>query len=232
MPDVNFTADSVTFFMSARRTPEEIMAQFSRPRILVADDHELIAEAFTKLLSGEFEVVAVVHDGRKLLETALAVYPDVVLVDVGMPLMNGLQAAKRIKRDLPNVKIIFVTINSDSAVIKEALREGASGYLLKTAAAHELVFAIRESLAGRQYVSPQLAVVDDCSSDEAHHLTDRQIEVLQLLAEGKSLKEVAGVLNLTTRTVAFHKSCLKRSLKLKNDAEVVRFAVDRHITFE
>ena len=208
------------------------MAQLSRPRVLVADDHELIAEAFTKLLVADFHIVAVVHDGRKLVETALAVQPDVVLVDIGMPLMNGLQAARRIKRDLPNVKVIFVTINCDPSVVGEALKEGASGYLLKTAAARELVFAIHESLAGRQYVSPQLTIGDDRSHDEPPHLTDRQLEVLQLLAEGKSLKEVAGVLNLTTRTVAFHKSCLKRSLKLKNDAEVVRFAVNRHITFD
>ena len=162
----------------------------------------------------------------------MAVQPDVVLVDVGMPLMNGIQAARRIKRELPNAKIVFVTINSEPSVVADAMKEGASGYLLKTAAAHELVFAIRESLAGRHYVSPQLTIRDDWPNNEEPQLTERQLEVLQLLAEGKSLKEVAGLLNLTTRTVAFHKSCLKRSLKLRNDAEIVRFAVNRHITFE
>jgi len=208
------------------------MAQFRHPRILIADDHDLVAEAFTKLLPAEFEISAVVHDGRQLVQAAIEVQPDVVLVDVGMPLMNGLQAAKRIKRELPDVKIIYVTINCDPSVVAEAMREGASAYLLKTAAAEELVLAIRESLAGRQYVSPQLTMMDTNPDGETPHLTDRQLEVLQLLAEGKSLKEVAGVLNLTTRTVAFHKACLKRSLKLKNDAEVVRFAVRQHVTFD
>jgi len=208
------------------------MAQFRRSRILIADDHELVAEAFTKLLAADFAIAAVVHNGRELVQVAIAVRPDVVLVDVGMPLMNGLQAARRIKRELPDVKIVFVTINCDPSVVAEALREGASAYLLKTAAAHELVFAIHESLAGRQYISPQLAIGDANPDCERSHLTERQLEVLQLLAEGKSLKEVAGVLNLTTRTVAFHKACLKRTMKLKNDAEVVQFAVRQHITFE
>jgi DNA-binding NarL/FixJ family response regulator len=209
------------------------MSGTSRPRILIADDHALIAEAFTKLLGAEFEIVAIVHDGRGLVKSALALRPDVILVDVGMPMLNGMQAAQRIRRDLPDVKIVYVTVNRDEVVVAEAVRQGAS-YLLKTAVASELVTAIHQAVQGIQYVSPQLLEIksDDRPSSEEPRLTERQLEVLQLLAEGKSMKEVAAVLNLTTRTVAFHKYRLMHSLQLKNDAEVVQYAVRRHIVFD
>lgn len=209
------------------------MSGASRPRVLIADDHALIAEAFTKLLSNDFEIVAIVHDGRDLVKSALALKPDVILVDVGMPMLNGMQAAQRIRRDLPDVKIVYVTVNRDEVVVAEAVRQGAS-YLLKTAVASELVTAIHQAVQGIQYVSPQLLAMksDDRPSTEEPHLTERQLEVLQLLAEGKSMKEVAAVLNLTTRTVAFHKYRLMHNLQLKNDAEVVQYAVRRHIVFE
>jgi DNA-binding NarL/FixJ family response regulator len=144
-----------------------------------------------------------------------------------------MQAAQRIRRDLPDVKIVYVTVNRDEVVVAEAVRQGAS-YLLKTAVASELVTAIHQAVQGIQYVSPQLLEIksDDRPSSEEPRLTERQLEVLQLLAEGKSMKEVAAVLNLTTRTVAFHKYRLMHSLQLKNDAEVVQYAVRRHIVFD
>jgi DNA-binding NarL/FixJ family response regulator len=209
------------------------MSQESRPRILIADDHALIAEAFTKLLAAEFEIVAIVHDGRRLVQAAMSLKPDVILVDVGMPLLNGMQAAQRIRRELPDVKIVYVTVNHDEVVVAEAVRQGAS-YVLKTAVASELVTAIHQAVQGGQYVSPQVlsAARDDRPAAEEPHLTERQLEVLQLIAEGRSMKEVAAVLNLTTRTVAFHKYRLMHSLQLKNDAEVVQYAVRRRIVFE
>ncbi len=209
----------------------------SLPRILIADDHSLIAEAFKKLLSNDFDVVATVHDGRSLLTAAERLKPDVILVDIGMPVLNGLDAAERIKRILPDVKIIYVTINRDPTLIAEAFRRGASGYLPKSAAASELVNAIRRALNGECYVSPLLAggssspVRQDDFSPIKPQLTDRQMEVLQLLAEGKSMKEAAAILNLTTRTVAFHKYRLMEHLQLRNDAEVVQYAVRHYVIF-
>ena len=210
----------------------------SLPRIVIADDHSLIAEAFQKLLSVEFEVVATVHDGRTLLTVAEQLRPDVILMDIGMPVLNGLEAAERIKRILPDVQIIYVTINHDPDLISEAMRRGASGYLSKTAAASELVSAIRCALEGERYISPQLRVLVENSGAREYgavapkpQLTDRQVEVLQLLAEGKSMKEAASILNLTTRTVAFHKYRIMEHLQLRNDAEVVQYAVRNHVIF-
>lgn len=214
------------------------MLSTSRSRVLIADDHALIAEAFRKLLAAEFDVVAIVHDGRSLMATAEALKPDVILVDIGMPLLNGLEAAQRIKRTLPDVKVVYVTINHDPGLVAEAFRRGASGYLSKTAAASELTAAIHHALSGDRYVSSQLKTGLTRSSAPAHEfsssepqLTDRQIEVLQLLAEGKSMKEAAAVLNLTTRTVAFHKYRIMENLQLRNDAEVVQYAVKHHLIF-
>jgi len=212
-----------------------------RPRVLIADDHTLIAEAFHQLLVQEFDVVAIVHDGRRLMEAAQELRPDVILVDIGMPLLNGLQAAGSIKRLLPNVKLVYVTVNDDAELVAEAFRRGASAYLPKTSAGSELVTAIHAVLDGGTYVSSLLptavahsgeVAVDDRVETTRPDLTDRQLEVLQLLAEGKSMKEAASVLNLTTRTVAFHKYRLMQNLQLKNDAEVVQYALRRHIIFE
>jgi DNA-binding NarL/FixJ family response regulator len=209
-----------------------------RPRVLIADDHALIAEALQKLLVQEFDIVAIVHDGRRLMEAAQELRPDVILVDIGMPLLNGLQAAGSIKRLLPGVKLVYVTVNDDADLVAEAFRRGASAYLPKTSAGSELVRAIHAVLEGGTYVSSLLptgvarpVLVAD-NQVETTGLTDRQLEVLQLLAEGKSMKEAASVLNLTTRTVAFHKYRLMQNLQLKNDAEVVQYALRRHIIFE
>ena len=210
----------------------------SRPRILIADDHALIADAFQKLLANDFDVVAVVNDGRSLIQTAQKLQPDVILVDVGMPLLNGLEAAQRIKRTLPDVKVVYVTVNHDPELVAEAFRRGASGYLPKTAAASELVAAIHQALHGEPYVSPMLTdrtasvpAGSDGTRFPLSQLTDRQIEVLQLLAEGRSMKEVASVLNLATRTVAFHKYRIMEHLQLRSDAEVIQYAMTHHVLF-
>lgn len=211
-----------------------------RPRIVIADDHAIIADAFKQLLATDFDVVAIVHDGRRLIDAAREFKPDVITFDIGMPLLNGLQAAMRIKRILPETKLVCVTVNRDTDLLQQAFRCGASAYLPKTAAGSELVAAIHRVLQGEKYVSPLLTaseviapIVSPVSAGEPSepHVTDRQLEVLQLLAEGKSMKEVGAVLNLATRTVAFHKYRLMRALNLKNDAEVVQYAVRKRVTF-
>jgi DNA-binding NarL/FixJ family response regulator len=210
------------------------MASISR--VLIADDHVLVAEALSKLLSQDFEVVAMVHDGRKLIEAATKLLPDVILVDISMPVLNGLHAAERIKRQLPDVKILCVTIASEPEVINEALRLGLDGYVIKTCAPTELLTAIRFALEGKRYVSgahppaEPSAIVSSTSANMSHsNLTDRQLDIVQLLAEGHSMKEAASVLNLTTRTVAFHKYRAMRRLNLQNDSQVVQYAVQHHI---
>ena len=208
----------------------------SRPRIVIAEDHVIVADAFRKLLATEFDVVATVHDGRKLIEITKAVQPDVVLVDVGLPVLNGLDAAQRIKRTLPNIKIIYITANHDPDLMAEAFAKGASGYIFKTSAASELSAAIRAALRGDVYVSPRLErnsgnEVGLNRTELPNSLTERQVDVLQLLAEGRCMKEVAAELNLTTRTVAFHKYRIMRHLQLRNDAEVVQYAIRHHVTF-
>ena len=212
------------------------MALTSRVRVLVADDHVLVAEALCKLLSHDFEIVAMVHDGRKLIDAATKLLPDVILVDVSMPVLNGLHAAERIKRQLPNVKILCVTVASEPEVIDEALRLGLDGYVIKTCAPTELLTAIRFALEGKCYVSgarppAELSCKVSTSSSSISHgdLTDRQLDIVQLLAEGRSMKEAASVLNLTTRTVAFHKYRAMRRLNLRNDSQVVQYAVQHHI---
>jgi len=210
------------------------MCAASRPRVLIADDHTLVAEALERILTTDFEVVAKVHDGRSLIRAAQSFMPAVILVDIGMPLLNGMNAAERIKRITPTAKIIYVTINRDPEVIAESLRRGADGYILKTSAASELVTAIHSALRGDCYISPslELSAASQCSSDRSvapSKLTDRQLDVLQLLAEGRSMKEVADVLTLTTRTVAFHKYRLMDGLGLNNDAEIIQYALRNHI---
>lgn len=208
----------------------------TRPKILIADDHVLIAEACAKLLEPQYEVVGTVADGQALLREVVRIHPDLVLIDIAMPLLNGLDAAQQIKHKLPDVKIIFVTMLQDVNVIAEAFRRGASGYLPKTAAAAELLQAIREVLNGRSYLSPSAAGTvrsllrrSEEPAGKGAALTDRQREVLQLLAEGKLMKQVASVLNMKGRTVAFHKYRIMEKLNLHNTAELVRYAIRNNI---
>lgn len=178
----------------------------SRARALLADDHTIFLDALTKLLEPEFEVVGVVTDGRALVSQTPDLKPDVVVLDIGMPLLNGLDAGQQVKERRPETRLIFLTQNQDPNFAAEAFRRKASGYMLKNSAATELVTAIREAMRGRTYVSPLIAEVtlsrlSDPTRKDRIDLTPRQREVLQLLAEGKSMKDVARILNVSIRTV-------------------------------
>jgi DNA-binding NarL/FixJ family response regulator len=205
-------------------------------RVMLADDHTMLVEAFRKLLESQCEVVGTASDGRVLLETAQRLKPDVIIVDIAMPLMNGLEAGLRLKELMPTTKLIFLTMNEDSDLAVEAMRCGASGYLLKSSAASELMQAIQMALKGKSYVTPQIArgmqkafINDPRPKDRIKTLTPRQREVVQLLAEGKSMKEVASVLNVTPRTVAFHKYRVMEELSLKTTADLIQFAIKSRI---
>ena len=201
----------------------------ARPRILMADDHLILLEAFKAMLAPDFDVVGIVTDGRALLEEFDRLNPDVVLLDIAMPLLNGLDAGRQLKARRRSVKLIYLTMNPDPDIAGEALRLGASGYVLKSSAAQELKQAIQEALRERSYITPLITrdVVGSLTQlrEPRHQLTSRQREVLQLLAEGKSMKEVAAILDLTPRTVAFHKYRMMEQLRLKTSAELVKFAV-------
>jgi DNA-binding NarL/FixJ family response regulator len=200
----------------------------TRPRILIADDHAMLLDAFRALLESEFDVVGTVTDGRMLLEEFSRLHPDVVLLDIAMPLLNGLDAGRQLRAQHKSVKLIYLTMYADPDLAGEALRLGASGYVLKSSAAHELKQAIHEALRGRSYITPLITrdvVGSPIDRTNRHTLTMRQREVLQLLAEGRSMKEVGTVLNVTARTVAFHKYKMMEQLGLKTSAELVQFAV-------
>lgn len=211
------------------------MERGGRPRVLIADDHTLVAESCKRLLEPEFDVVGIVADGRALLRAATELSPDLIVVDIGMPLLNGLDAGEQVKQKIRRVKLLYLTMNQDAELATEALRRGASGYLLKTCAASELVKAIRAVLRGLTYVSPRIAseITPELSRKgkpkARPELTPRQVEVLQLLVEGRSMKEVANVLNLTPRTVAFHKYRIMEVLRLKTNAELVQYAIRHQI---
>ena len=207
------------------------------PRIIIADDHTLVAEACKKLLESDYEIVATVGDGRSLVRAAAESRPHLIIVDVSMPLLNGLDAGQQIKELIPSIKLVYLTMNHDADLAAEAFRRGASGYLLKTCAASELAIAVREVLRGKSYLSPMIAKdtvdfllrQDRKLIEEGQRLTERQREVLQLLAEGKCMKEVAGVLNVTTRTVAFHKYRIMEVLNVRTNAELVQYAIRQHL---
>ena len=205
----------------------------TRPRILLADDHTLLLDAFRALLEPDFEVVGTATDGRMLIEAFSRLQPDVVVVDVGMPLLNGLDAGRQLKSLQRSVKLIYLTMNPEPDLAREALRLGASGYVLKSSAASELKQAIQEALKGRSYITP--LITQDVvgllleQRDRPRELTARQREVLQLLAEGRSMKEVASILDVTPRTVAFHKYRMMEQLHLKTSAELVQYAVKHGI---
>ena len=209
----------------------------NRPQIMIADDHTFVADACKKLLEPEFDVVATVGDGRALVRIAATLKPRVIVLDVGMPLLNGLDAGQQIQQMLPLVKLVFLTMNTDPALAAEAFRHGASGYVLKTCAASDLIFAIREVLKGRSYLCSAIAkeTVDVLlqqnkeSIKEGDRLSRRQREVLQLLTEGKTMKEVAYVMNLSTYTVAFHKLRIMEKLSANSSTELVQYAMRHHI---
>jgi len=206
-----------------------------RPRVLLADDHALLLAAFEKLLADQCEVVGVVSDGRALVEAAERLRPDVIVLDIAMPLLNGLDAGRQIKQKMREVRLVFLTMNEDPALAAEAFRAGASAYLLKRSAASELSTALDEVMRGRSYVTPLMtggmveALLDRGKGAQPVDLTQRQREVLQLLAEGRSMKEVATVLKLAPRTVAFHKYEMMKQLGITSTAELIQYAVRQHI---
>lgn len=205
------------------------------PRVLLADDHELLLGAFRKLLADDCEIVGQVSDGRALLAAVEQLKPDVVVLDIAMPVLNGLDAGRQIKSRWPAVKLVYLTMNEDPDLAAEAFRSGASGYLLKRSATSELVTAIREAMMGRTYVTPLItaglleSIMNGSGQPSGHQLTPRQREVLQLLAEGRSMKEVASLLEVTPRTVAFHKYQMMEQLGLKSTAELIQYAVRHHV---
>ena len=207
-----------------------------RPRILLADDHRLLREAFVKLLEPDCDVVGAVADGRALLEAAPKLRPDVVVLDIAMPQLNGLDATRQLKRLMPNVKVIYLTVSEDPDLAAEAFRAGGSAFVLKNSAASELLQAIRDVSQGRSYVTP-LATRDMLdtllrhpdSAKRAHELSSRQREVLQLLAEGRTMKAIADILKITARTVAFHKYSMMQELGIKTSAELIQFAIKKRI---
>lgn len=200
-------------------------------RIILADDHTLVLDALKNLLATEYEVVGMFTDGKSLVKGAAALSPDVIVLDIGMPNMNGLLAGELLKQAMPHVKLIYMTMNRYSDLAIEAFQLGASAYLLKTSAGSELLHAISEVLSGRSYVTPLLrkgmdpTTVQSLMHEKRHHrLSARQKEILQLLAEGRTMKEIAFKLDLATRTIAFHKYSIMAQLEIKNSAELVAYA--------
>jgi len=208
-----------------------------RPRVVIADDHLLVMDGLRRILQSECEIVATVEDGRSLLRVAAELKPDIVLLDISMPLLNGVEAARELRKIVPATKLIFVTMHADATYVAGAFRAGASGYVLKRCASMELLSAIQEVLQGRKYITPLVRrdVVGDSpgspswSGDLSGELTDRQREVVQLVAEGRSVKEIAAILNISSKTVAFHKSNVMRRLGIHSTAELTKYALEHGI---
>ena len=208
-----------------------------RSRILIADDHNLVAELFQRLLARDFDVVGTVGEGHSLVRAAVELKPDLILIDVGMPLLNGLDAGRQVKKLLPTVKLVYMTLTSAPDVAAEAFMIGASGYLLKTCAASELTSAVHEVLRGRTCLSKAISrdTVDSLCWEHKKlvdvnvRLSDRQREVLQLLAEGKVMKEIAVILHMSRRTAIYHKNRIMKTLGATSTAELVRYAIRIHL---
>ncbi|HEY5838776.1 MAG TPA: response regulator transcription factor [Pyrinomonadaceae bacterium] len=205
-------------------------------RVILADDHRLMLDALKKLLEPEFAVVGEFGDGLELIKAAPQLNPHVIILDIGMPTMNGLTAGQRLKQLMPAVKLIYLTMSPDPDMAAEAFRLGANGYLLKSSAGSELVSAIRSVVRGGSYITPRMTedIVGSSISyfknlKSANHLTLRQREVLQLLAEGRSMKEAAFILNVSPRTVAFHKYTMMEHLHIKSTAELVQYALSSRL---
>ena len=209
------------------------MSSPHRPRVLLADDHLLVAEALKSLLAPEFELIGVVEDGRALVAAAARLRPDVIVADVTMPHLNGIDALIQLRQGGDQVPVVFLTMHRDVTFARRALEAGASGFVLKHSAPAELVTAIRAALSGKTYLTPQLAgevlealkQAPDRAADPIASVTPRQREVLQLLAEGRSAKEIASSLSISARTVEFHKYQLMETLGLHTNAELIHFAI-------
>jgi DNA-binding NarL/FixJ family response regulator len=204
-----------------------------KPRILLADDHALIIEGFRRILEDQYDLVGTAADGRALVESAKTIQPDIIILDVSMPLLNGIDAAAHLKKLCPKAKLIFVTMHADTEYVRSAFEAGASAYVLKRSAVDELEQAIRAVLAGHSYITPLitndlLTVFLATPSEKASGatgLTLRQKEVLQLLTEGRTAKDIASVLKISPRTVEFHKGQIMEHLKLENTTDLIKYAL-------
>ena len=230
MPE-SFTEGKASSVSNRPAPPENT----SKARILLADDHVLVAEGLRKLLEVEYELVGVVQDGREVVLCAARMQPELVLLDITMPLLNGIEAAQQMQREVPSAKVVFLTQQTDRHVVQAAFHAGAAGYVLKQSASAELLAAIREVLQGRYYVTPFLLVGIPEGLFQPHQnpaelfgtaLTSRQREVLQLVAGGKSAKEIALALHISARTVEFHKAGIMDELGLRTTAELTRYAIE------
>jgi DNA-binding NarL/FixJ family response regulator len=209
----------------------------TKPRLLIADDHNIFVEGLKRLLSTDFDIAGVAEDGRKLVAAAEKLRPDVIVADISMPMLNGIDAVRQIKKAHPEITVVFLTMHPDAAYAVSAFKAGGSGYVLKSSAPDELITAIREGLKGRTYVTPLIAGKLMHAYESGSHsapetaiaLTSRQREVLQLLAEGHSAKDIAAILNISVKTVEYHKYRMMEDLGIKTTAELVRYAVKQGI---
>jgi DNA-binding NarL/FixJ family response regulator len=204
-----------------------------RPRILLADDHTMLLDAFRRLLEPRCEIVGTARDGRALIDLAMTTRPDVIVLDISMPRLNGMDACAQLREKMPDVSLVFLTVNADPAMAAEAIRLGASAYLLKSSASTELFTAIEYAMAGNIYVTPLVtkgvplaAFLGKATKPGMEKLTVRQREVLQLLAEGLLMKEIADALHVTAHTVAYHKYTIMERLGLKTTADLIQYAVE------
>ncbi|HTN43187.1 MAG TPA: response regulator transcription factor [Nitrospiria bacterium] len=209
----------------------------TKARVILADDHKIVIEGLKSLLEPEFDIVGTVQDGRELINSAQKLSPDVIVVDISMPGLNGIEAVQFLKHTQENVKVVFLTMHPDVAYAVKAFESGASGYVLKHSAPEELITAIRESLKGRTYVTPLIAgelmqsykAGSHRDRDTLNQLTSRQRQVLQLLAEGHSAKEIATILDISVRTVEFHKYRMMEDLGINNGADLIRYAIKHRV---
>jgi len=208
------------------------MPDVNKPRVLLADDHRILAEGLKSLLEEDFELAGIVEDGRALVKAARDLRPDVIVADISMPLLNGLDALAELKEHDPQVRIVFLTMHRNVAYARRAFELGAAGFVLKHSASAELVMAVHAALEGRTFITPDLAADlmrtaknGSPRTADPEVLTARQREVLQLLAEGKAAKEIAAVLGLSTRTVEDHKYRMMEALGIENSVELVHFAI-------
>src|SRR5215475_5999865 len=204
-----------------------------RITVLLADDHDMLIDGLVHMLRRDVDVVGVAHDGRKMIEIAKEKRPDVIVTDISMPNLNGIDAARMLRQDIPSIKILFLTMHSDLPLVGEAFRAGASGFVLKSCDPSELVKAINSIAKGSTYVTPLLAedlisiliTIDGKKPSRDSPLTSRQLEVLQLLSEGKTMKEAAAVLGISTRTAESHKYEIMRQLGVTSTAALIRCAI-------
>jgi len=205
----------------------------TRARILLADDHLLTLEGIRAILEPHHEIVGAVADGRAAVDEAVRLRPDLAVLDITMPLLNGIDAARQIRKRLPGTKILFVTMHVNPAYLEAAMATGAAGYVLKSAAREELLKAVAVVLAGRRYITPSLALdsadiaPSSASPSSNRRLSNRQREILQLVAEGKAAKEIAHILQISVKTVAFHRDNIKRKLGIRTVAELTRYALEQ-----